>query len=126
MKSYNLNPTLKYLKIKIFHFYATLLFLHFPPGNAAGAGLAATLAGALQFQLARAGGAVEAVVQFLAQSTPRQVAVYLSLTLAMTTYHDAAGHMGQIHAVVRLIDFLAAFAATAPTIATCAVFYKCS
>ena len=95
-------------------------------GGAAQLGVFAAFAGALQFQLARSGCAVEAVVQFLAQSTPRQVAVYLSLTLAMTAYHDAAGHMGQIHAIIRLVDFLAAFAAAVRTISTCAVFYKCS
>jgi hypothetical protein len=53
------------------------------------------------------------MVQFLAQGAPRQIAVYFALTLAMTAYHNAAGHMGQIYAVIRLIDLLASLAAAA-------------
>ena len=113
MKSYNLNPTLKYLKIKIFHFYSTLLFLHFPLGNAAGTRLTATLAGSLQLQLARTGRTVESVVQFLAQGTPGQVAVYLPFPLAVAAHHNTAGYMGQVNAIIRLIDFLATLATTA-------------
>lgn len=110
MKSYNLNPTLKYLKIKIFHFYSTLLFLHLPLGNAAGAGLAAALTGALQFQLARAGGAVEAVVQFLAERAACQVAVYLPFPLAVAAHHNTAGYMGQVNAIIRFVHLLATLA----------------
>ena len=99
------NPKLK-IKDSTF-----LLSLHLPLGDAAGAGLAAALAGAFQLQLARAGGAVESVVQLLAERTSRQIAVNLALTLAMAAHHNAAGHMGEVDAIIRLVDFLAALAA---------------
>ena len=103
-----------------------LLSLHLSLGDAAGAGLAAALASAFQLQLARAGGTVEAVIQLLAERTPRQIAVNLAFSLAMAAYHNPAGNMGEVDAIIRLVDFLAAFAAAVRTISICAVFYKCS
>ena len=103
-----------------------LLSLHLPLGDAAGAGLASAFAGAFQLQLARAGGAVESVVQLLAERAARQIAVNLTFTLAMAAHHNPGGYMGEVDAIVRLIDFLTSLAAAVRTISTCAVFYKCS
>ena len=100
--------------------------IHLPLGDAARSGLTAALAGALQLQLARAWGAVEAVVELFAKSAASQVAVNLALPLAVTTHHNTAGYVGQVDTIIRLVHLLPALAAAAPTIATCAVFYKCS
>ena len=100
--------------------------LHLSLSDAAGAGLATTLAGSLQLQLTGAGCAVEAVVQLLTERTPRQIAVNLAFTFTMAAHHNPGGNMGEVDAIIRLVDFLAAFAAAVRTISTCAVFYKCS
>ena len=103
-----------------------VLLTHFPLSDTARAGLSAALAGALQLQLAGRGGTVDAVVQFLAQRATRQITVNFPLPFAMAAHHNSAGHVGQIDAIIRLVHLLAALAAAAPAIATCAVFYKCS
>ena len=90
-----------------------VLLTHFPLSDTARAGLPATLAGALQLQLAGRGGSVDAVVQFLAQRATRQVAVDFALPLAVAAHHNPAGHMGQIDAIIRLVHLLAALAAAA-------------
>ena len=66
------------------------------------------------------------MIQLLAERTSRQIAVNLAFPFTMAAHHNPGGYMGEVDAIIRLIDLLAAFAAAAPTIATCAVFYKCS
>ena len=87
--------------------------LHLPLGNTARAWLPTALAGTFQLQLARAGSSVESVVQFLAECAAGKVAVDFPLPLTMATNDNAAGHVGEIHAIIRLVHLLPALATAA-------------
>ena len=72
------------------------------------------------------GRAGQTVVQFIAERTAGQKAVNLPFPLPVALDNNATGAMNETDGIIRLVHLLATFAAAAPTIATCAVFYKCS